>query len=256
MKKFTRTLAALIVAAGFSAVASAQSVTLSTYSKIDFSKVKETTTNVRMSRLFFAGYNTICLPFNVSADEVKNLVGEGVMIEKFAKVDGKNLMFVDVTDKGIEAGMPYLIYSPTKKSVIFSTTDKILAQEPIPVTINGVTMSGCYAPTTEENLYGIPAQQDEDILQAILVRTAGDKTFYPTRCGFVTPVNMDAPVIMHVTSTDADATAINKLQAKNAKVDVYNMNGTLVKKNIGMKDAMNTLSHGIYVVNGIKFMVK
>ena len=106
MKTLFRTLAAFVMAAGFSVMASAQSVYLSTYSKMDFSKVKETTATVRLNRYFYAGYNTLCLPFSVSADNLRQLMGEGVMLERLVNAENGELTFMGVTDQGVEAGMP------------------------------------------------------------------------------------------------------------------------------------------------------
>lgn len=255
MIKFTRTLATLVLAAGFSTLANAQSVTLSTTSKVDFSKVKETTATVRMSRVFYAGYNTICLPFSVSAADMQKAVGEGVMLEKLVKEENGVLTFLDVTENGIEAGMPYLIYAPTTKVAVFSTSDKSFVTEPKTIYAGEAAMAGKFEPTQEMNLFGIPAQQDTDILQSVLVRTEGDKTFLPTRCG-IHYAGAQTPVIMHVSSMEGETTAISVLQANNTKVDIYTPGGALVKKNIGMNDAMNSLKSGVYVVNGLKFMVK
>lgn len=254
-KTITRMMAIVALAAGISATANAQTVTLSTYSKIDFSKVATTTKTVKMNRVLFAGYNTICLPFSVSAADLKAAVGEGVMLEKLAKVEGNELTFLDVTEDGIIAGMPYLIYAPAQVTARFQTTDMTLSTQPQPLTVGGVTMSGRFEPTQEMNLFGIPAQQETDVLQSILIRTEADKTFLPTRCG-ISASSLEAPVIKHVTSLEGSETAISRLQATNAKVDIYTTAGTLVKRGIGMNDAMNSLSHGIYVVNGMKFMVK
>lgn len=256
MKTITRTLAALVLAAGFSTMVSAQNVTLSTSSKIDFTRVKDNTATVRMNRVLYAGYNTICLPFSVSASDLQKAVGEGVMLEKLVKAEAGVLTFIDVTADGIEAGMPYLIYSPTKKVASFITGDLNLVEKPKTITVGGATMSGRFEPTQEMNLFGIPALQDDEILQSILVRTEGDKTFLPTRCGISYPAATETPIIMHVTDMDGATTAIAALQANNTRVDIYNTNGTLVKKSVGMNDAMNTLSRGIYVVNGLKFVVK
>lgn len=254
MKKFYAIAFALLM--GASATVSAQkSVYLSTSTKINFDKVTELTSNVYMNRVFFAGYNTICLPFSVSAADVKAAVGEGVMLEKLAKVEGNTLTFLDVTNEGIEAGMPYIIYSPKQQTVKFTSSDLKLARQPKELTIGGVTMTGKYEPTQEMGLFGIPAQQDTDILQSILIRTEADKTFLPTRCGIYYPACSSVPVISHVTSLN-EATALSVLQANNAKVAIYNTNGALVKKNVRINDAMNTLAPGIYVVNGQKFMVK
>lgn len=256
-KMITRTLAAMVMTLGISTAAQAQrTITLSTYNEINFSHVNENISGVRMSRQFYAGYNSICLPFSVSASDLKDLMGEGVMLERMTKVEGNVLTFTDVTESGIEAGMPYLIYAPTQKVVTFSTQDMDLVKAPIAVTIGGATMSGNYAPSKEVGLYGIPAQQDTDLLQAILIRTGGDRIFYPTRCGISYPSSPSTPVIVHTTNGEGNVTAIQTLLANNTKVDIYTYGGQLVKKNIGMNDAMNSLKSGVYVVNGQKFIVK
>ena len=108
-KNFTRTLAAVILTACSSFAMAQKTVTLNTYNAFDFGRITEKTATLNVSRYFFYGYNTICLPFSVSADELKAAVGDGVMLEQLAKVEGNELTFVDVTEKGIEAGMLYII---------------------------------------------------------------------------------------------------------------------------------------------------
>lgn len=254
MRKFYAIACAILM--GASATVSAQkTVYLSTSSTMNFAKVTEATTNVYLNRVLYAGYNTICLPFSVSAEDLQTLVGEGVMLEKLAKVEGSTLTFLDVTSDGIEAGMPYLIFSPKQQTVRFQTDKMTLVTEAQVLTIGGASMSGKYAPTQEAGLYGIPAQQDTDILQSILIRTEADKTFLPTRCGFKVSNPDVAPVIAHVTSLN-EATPLSKLMADNAKVNVYTIGGAAVKKNIRINDAMNSLTPGVYVVNGQKMIVK
>lgn len=258
MKKFyTRFLAVAAMAMTMSGSAMAQNraVYLSTSSKMDFSKVTEMVNTVKVSRMFFEGYNTICLPFSVSAQDLKTLMGEDVMLEKLAQQKGSTLTFIDVTEEGIEAGMPYLIFSPKSQNVVFSTTDKALTTAPKRLTVGNATMCGKFEASKDMGIYGIPAQQDTEVLQSVLIRTEGDKNFLPTRCGIEFPLSNEIPVISHVTSLN-DATPINTLIANNATVDVYAVNGTLVEKGIKINTAMKSLSRGVYVVNGQKFMVK
>lgn len=257
MKKFYAIALALLMGASANCMAQSKNVYLSTSTKMDFTKVTTQTSSVYLNRILFAGYNTICLPFSVSAADVQSLVGEGVMLEKLVKVENDKLTFLDVTDQGIEAGVPYLIYSPKEQTVKFQTNDLNLCVQPTALTVGGVTMTGKYEPTKEVDLFGIPAQQETDLLQSILIRTVADKTFLPTRCAIIAPQCTEGvPTIVHVTSLNNDATAIEVLKANNAKVSVYGVNGTLVQKNVRINDAMNTLAPGIYVVNGQKFMVK
>lgn len=218
-------------------------------------KITSQTSAVAISRYLFAGYNSICLPFDMTVEEVKAAAGDDVQLERMARVDNGELYFLDCTSEGIQAGKPYLIYVPTTKSVYFRTSNlSNLQQAPIPVTMGGVTMSGEWNKTTDEHLMGIPALQETDLLQAILIRTGGEKNFYPTRCSFATDA-AEVPVIKHVTSLE-DQTSIQQLIDQDARVNVYLPNGTLVQRNIRMSKAMSTLPSGMYVTNGQKFIVK
>lgn len=254
MKKIYAIAFALMM--GASATVSAQkTVYLSTTSKMDFTKVTDKATSAYLSRTLYPGYNTICLPFDVTAEDLRSIVGEEVMLEKMAKVEGKTLTFIDVTNDGIQAGMPYLIFSPKMQSVRFQTTNLNLVTEPKALKIGGATMRGQFDVVKEDGLFGIPAQQDVEILESVLVRTEGDKTFLPTRCGITYPSCSGVPTIQHVTSL-SDATPLSKLMADNTKVTVYTVGGQLVEKNVRINDAKSTLAPGVYVVNGQKMIVK
>lgn len=254
MKKFYAIAMSLLMSASASVYAQ-KTVGFSTTNKLDFTRVTENTTSIYMNRTFYAGYNTICLPFSVSADDLKALCGYDVILEKLVKVEENNLLFADVTEEGISAGMPYLIYSPKTQVVKFQTEDMTLQEDPIVLRVDNATMSGKYEPTTGMGIYGIPAQQNKEILEATLVRTVADKTFLPTRCGITFPLSQGAPTIKHIGAM-SDETAISKLIAENATVTVYNANGQLVNKSMRINDAKNKLTAGIYVVNGQKFIVK
>ncbi len=251
MKKHLLTICiALFVALG----ASAQSnVRLSTSVKeIDFSKITEKTTQVTLTRFLMAGYNSICLPFSVSADDLRTAVGEGVQLERLAKVEDNSLYFIDVTSEGIKAGVPYLIYSPTRKTASFRTHDLNMV-DPTPLIVNGATMFSSYVKQTPTGVYGIPAQQDTELLQSILIKVDGDKSFMPTRCGI--SIGVENPEICHVTSLN-ETTSISTLIAEDAVVNVYSVSGSQVASNIKMSKALETLPKGIYVTNGQKFLVK
>lgn len=217
-------------------------------------RVEQITVDTQLSRYFIAGYNTICLPFSVDAADLKEVVGEGVMLEKLVGVEGNELLFMDVTEGGIEAGKPYLIYCPTTKVAYFTNKDSQVLTQPSVVSVGGVSMTSYFDTVQPTGIWGIPAKQDTDILQSVLVEVNSDKQFLPTRCG-ISCKNILNPVIKHIASLDGGETAIASLYAKNAVVDVYSTNGNLVSKGIRMNDT-RSLPKGIYVVNGVKFMVK
>ena len=75
---------------------------------------------VQLSRILFAGYNSICLPLTLDAKQLQEAAPD-VRVERLTGMrqegDVLNLLFVDCTDEGIEAGVPYLIFSPKAQSL-------------------------------------------------------------------------------------------------------------------------------------------
>ncbi len=56
---------------------------------------------------------------------------------------------------------------------------------------------------------------------------------------------------------DGTTTGIDSTVAEaDATVDVYNLNGILVRQNVKMSEALDGLQKGIYIVNGTKKAVK
>lgn len=62
--------------------------------------------------------------------------------------------------------------------------------------------------------------------------------------------------IIKVTFGSDITTSINHISAKNGKVNVYNINGVCVAKNINAAYALDNLKKGIYIVNGQKVIKK
>ena len=223
---------------------------------------------VVLNRTLFAGYNTICLPMSLSAEQLQ-AAAKDVQVERLETIrqEGNtlNMYFLDCTNEGIEAGVPYLIFSPTFQTLHANTQQasgintqlrSITKSDDMG---NTVTFGSSWEMLKVEGRYGIPAQQDTYILESILIRTEGDKAFLPTRCGFTwEQQSSDASEleIKHVTSLEDIETSIDKLQATGATVDVYNAQGTLVAALTTISAAKNSLPQGIYVVKGHKFAVK
>ena len=101
-------------------------------------------------------WNTVCLPFDMSADEVAKTFGTGAKVEKLDAVEtdaegGCTLKFTAVTD-GMEHGVPYLI-KPATVGSIYSLTSRYIynALSPVAkdVTIDGteatITLNGTFA---------------------------------------------------------------------------------------------------------------
>ena len=79
-----------------------------------------------LNRTLFAGYNTICLPVSLNAAQLQ-AAAKDVQVERLATIrqEGNtlNMYFLDCTSEGIEAGVPYLIFSPTVQTLRANTSD-------------------------------------------------------------------------------------------------------------------------------------
>lgn len=268
MKHFTLLL---VAAATFCTNGFAQNKTRHIYTsstELNLNALENPAQPVTINRTLFAGYNSICLPMNLSAEQLQTAAKE-VQIERLAKIkqNGNTLTmyFIDCTDEGIQAGMPYLIFSPKTQNMHASTLEangvctELKSVSKTDGNGNTVTFGSSYETLKVEGRYGIPAQQDAYMLESILVRTEGDKAFLPTRCGFTWDEQANSAEVLeikHVTSLDDIETSIEQLLADGSVVDIYNAQGALVKAQTTIRNAKQTLPQGIYVAKGQKFTVK
>lgn len=266
MKKIT--LAVLTMLAMQTASAQSTKYVFTSSQTLNTKPLTEAGQAFQLNRTLLAGYNTICLPVSLDAEQLQ-AAAKDVQLERLVSIkqegDVLNLYFMDCTKEGVQAGVPYLIYSPIVqnlkvKSGQCGATDLEIKN----ITLNDdngnqVTFNSSWTAIQAEGRYGIPAQQDAYILESVLIRTDADKTFLPTRCGFIwnkQSVTATSLNIKHVTSMSGIETSIAKLQAAGTKVDIYDTKGALVKKQTTVSDAISTLPTGIYVIGGEKFAVK
>lgn len=224
-------------------------------SKLNVEQLQSAEQGVQVSRYLFAGYNTLCLPMSMTATQMAAAAAD-VTVERLVAIQQEgavlNLWFVDCTNEGIQAGVPYLIYSPTAQTLRAKTTEAMgVSTELKAVRMsddqgNQVTFSSSWEAIAKEGRYGIPAQQDVTPLQSVLVRTEGDKTFLPTRCGFSWDNQAASASVLKIchAASMGEITAIKGIEKSQADVDTYyDLNG---RKMTGQA------RKGIYVVGGEK----
>ena len=229
--------------------------------------LQNTDQTVQLNRHLFAGYNTLCMPMSMSAEQVSNAASD-VRVERFVGIGQEGntlyLYFMDCTDEGIQAGYPYLVYSPkTQYFRVKNTEAASISTELKNLTLsdmagNRVTFGSSWQSLLKDGRYGIPAQQDVTPLESVLVRTEGDKTFLPTRCGFTWDKQSDTAndlQIKHISSM-SEISGINSLTTNEGNLNVYDLKGTLIKKQVVGRDACNTLPAGVYIIGGEKVTVK
>ena len=192
-------------------------------------------------------WNTLCVPFAVSEEEIKANFGEGTLVEKFEAVNGNTVNFADATS--IEAGVPYLI-KPTVTGTTYTFSGKEVSADAPKVEGNAdVTFQGIYSPTDITNNRTVKAAGVTEDGKVLFVN-AGSKT-KAFRCFFTISDNASISPAMLKISIKGVETAINSIVMDNSNATdnaIYNLQGQRVNG--------NSLTKGIYIKNGKKFAVK
>lgn len=204
--------------------------------------------DITLNRTLVANkWNTLCVPFAISEEEIKANFGEGTLVEKLDAVNGNTVNFADATS--IEAGMPYLI-KPTVAGTTYTFNGKeVSADAPKAEGNADVTFQGIYSPTDITNNGTVKAAgvtQDGKVLFV----NAGSQT-KAFRCFFTISDNASITPAMLKVSIKGVETAINSIVMDNSNATdnaIYNLQGQRVNG--------NSLTKGIYIKNGKKFAVK
>lgn len=192
-------------------------------------------------------WNTLCVPFAISEEEIKANFGEGTLVEKFEAVNGNTVNFANATS--IEAGVPYLI-KPTVAGTTYTFNGKdVIADAPKTEGNADVTFKGIYSPTDITNKGTVKAAGVTEGGKVLFVNP-GSKT-KAFRCFFTISDNASITPAMLKVSIKGVETAINSIVMGNSNATdnaVYNLQGQRVNG--------NSLTKGIYIKNGKKFAVK
>lgn len=204
--------------------------------------------DITLNRTLVANkWNTLCVPFAISEEEIKANFGEGTLVEKLDAVNGNTVNFADATS--IEAGVPYLI-KPTVAGTTYTFNGKdVIADAPKTEGNADVTFKGIYSPTDITNKGTVKAAGVTEGGKVLFVNP-GSKT-KAFRCFFTISDNASITPAMLKVSIKGVETAINSIVMDNSNATdnaVYNLQGQRVNG--------NSLTKGIYIKNGKKFAVK
>ena len=210
---------------------------------------------VQLNRYLFAGYNTLCLPMSLSAEQLAQAARD-VKIERLEAIrqEGStvNLYFVDCTNEGIEAGVPYLIFSPTAQYLRAKNTEangistEVKTVRMTDANGNQVSFGSSWQLRTKEGMYGIPAKQNVAVLESILVSTTSDQSFLPTRCGFSWETRSSSAQQLQIIHADAGTTGIGQLTTTRSEGEgvYYDLNGRRIA----------APAKGLYIKDGKKII--
>ena len=194
-------------------------------------------------------WNTLCLPFSLSADKIKAKFGEGTIITKFEDVNKEGTVMTFIKADSIEASKPYLfkpantVVNPVFEGVAITSADADL----VPSTNGNYAFVGTYSE------YKMATNKSE-----VFITTSG-KLSYPAE-GKNTIKGMRAYIMLPTTDNakafklniGGEATSIDTIDGGlfNGNATIYNLNGQKMSSDI------NGLAKGLYIVNGKKMIVK
>lgn len=202
------------------------------------------TVDVKLTRSLKAGvWNTICLPFNVTAEQVESVLKATGNVKEFDKEDKATatIFFKPATE--MKAGVPYLI-KPTEDATVLNFKDVTINNVDELNRINGNDYCICGV----FGKYTMKTDGTELFLNAagkFVAPAAATNTMKGFRAYFMVPKGASAAAIN--INIDGETTGINNIETEatvNGKV--YNLNGQYVG------NSLNGLKKGIYVVNGKK----
>lgn len=207
--------------------------------------------DVELKRELYAKeWNSICLPFNVSADQVVAAWGADTKVLEFTSTTGNKLNLTERTV--IKAGTPYFIqpghvsndHTYTFTDIETATWDR---SGKVPsVTKKPIKLTGFYSPS--------------ELPSRCYVFGDGNKLYHLTsampadgfRCYFQDLSGSDRQLTWGIddNTTGIDGTFVAPQAPKVG--NIYTVNGQLVRRN----STAAGLAPGVYIMNGIKLIVK
>lgn len=225
----------------------------------------KTVDKITLKRGFAAdgGWYTLCLPFALTADDIKTTFKEALFNEfESVSVNDKGvaqLKFRKVTET--QAGVPYMVLPrKTVENPVF--TNKTITETPQTIkktctASDGKTLVyqfvGVYNPTLVSdvnNIRFVGGDKGTELLMPI-----GEGTIKGLRAYFLFPNSSEGIITQAKLNIDDDSTTgINSVNVINAnhsnETNIYTLSGQQVSKN------QKALKPGIYLKNGKKIMVR
>lgn len=204
--------------------------------------------NIRFTRPLKKGWNSICLPFNMSAFDFEN--STDTKLQALASYDGEVLNFEEV--ENLEANVPYLVYITGGYSEDgfhgFNIGTEVFAAEPQAQCRGGFCFQGNYTPSFPmRNRYGVADHGAE----GQFIQKGGEKSTLPATGAYFTASGKPASVKLNlggeVTGIDSNGVIISD----STSTPVFDLKGVRVSNG-----SLEGLPKGLYIQGGKKVYVK
>lgn len=207
------------------------------------------TVNVTLKRTISDKYlNPFCVPFDMTADQITAVFGEGSVVSAFTSVTGKVMNFEKVAT--ITAGQPYVVQA-TKASTEISLDNVEMKSEPGSNVVKesselSMSFNGIVSPYTFKKNDGTELFLDKNgnlrYPSTLPSQMKGMRAYFEVLGG----TSNEAKV-----NIGGGLSSIDKLMNGEAMTGkVYNLNGQYVG------NTLDGLAKGLYIMNGKKYVVK
>lgn len=205
--------------------------------------------NIRFTRPLKNGWNSICLPFNMSAFDFEN--STDTKLQALASYDGEVLNFEEV--ENLEANVPYLVYitgdnTEDGKFLGFNIGTEVFAAEPQAQCRGGFCFQGNYSPSFPmRNRYGVADHGTE----GQFIQKGGETSTLPATGAYFTASGKPASVKLNL---GGEVTSINSngvITSDSASAPVFDLKGVRVSNG-----SLEGLPKGLYIQGGKKVYVK
>ena len=216
--------------------------------------------NIKLKRALQNGWNTICLPFAMSDEEIRETFGEGTLVEQLTGVgnsDGVCTLTFSKTTGGIEAGKAYLIKPASgAPATVLSFRSKQMAdgdkEETEEFSVTGASGTLCFqgnyarkaliSDGTTDGLYFTQNNKIYRVASGSSVIMNGFHCFIRTS----EPNALSAARMVHNDGSTTDLRLVEVGSTADGQ-RVYNLQGMQADEKAG---------RGVYIKNGRKFVRK
>lgn len=200
-----------------------------------------TAQTVTYSRANTAGYNSVCLPFAISAADF----GSEARLEQFTSTDGQSVSLISTTDENA-AGQPCFVYCPeTQTAWTLTKQNAYIVAEPIEASDGNAVLHGSFTN------FAIGAGQYKLTADGTAFGVTTDKGKVTAFRTYLTPATTaGAAALLQVLHDGAEVTGVNTAvqpAGVNQPAAVYDLTGRRVQR---------ITRPGIYIVNGKKTVVR
>ncbi len=198
--------------------------------------------NVTMSRTIKEGFNTVVLPFDLTANQVQTVFGMGTEVYAFSEnsedANDITINFNKVVAGTISANVPVLVKATAASNEqVFKGVQVVAPTADVNVAGKNIDFVGTYAPIAAI------AKGDYFIGNGAIYKSAGNTSMKAFRA-YLKVKNANADVKLFIDGIETGISEINGTAVENGAI--YNLAGQRV----------SNAQKGIYIVNGKKVIIK